>query len=53
MKSSVSMTAIGFVGSGSFNTIYKRENRRSEIFEMIGRKGFSSLWGMVSSVVAF
>jgi hypothetical protein len=53
MKSSVSMTAIGFGGSGSFTTIYKRENRRSGFLEMIGRKGFSSLWGMVSSVVAF
>jgi hypothetical protein len=53
VKSSVSMTAIGFGGSGSFTKMYKRENRRSGFLEMIGRKGFSSLWSMVSSVVAF
>jgi hypothetical protein len=53
MKSSVNMTAIGFGGFGSFTIIYKRENRRSGFLEMAGMKGFSSLSGMVSSVVAF
>jgi hypothetical protein len=53
MKNSVSMTAIGFGRSGSFTTMYRRENRRSGFFGMAGRKGASSLWGMVLSVVAF
>jgi hypothetical protein len=29
------------------------DTRRSGIFEMTGRKGFSSLWSIVSSLVAF